>query len=44
MEINAERAKQLEPEIAKSKIILCQSEIQQDAILEAFKIAKKCHC
>lgn len=44
MEVNAERAKQIESEIAKAKIILCQSEIQQEAVLEAFKIAKKYHC
>ena len=41
LEITEERARELEPEIAKANLISCQSEIGQCANLEAFKIAKK---
>ncbi|KAI6213058.1 Ribokinase [Aphelenchoides besseyi] len=37
----AERARELESEIAKAEMIVCQAEVPEDANLEAFRLARK---
>jgi hypothetical protein len=41
MELSSKQAQAAEAEIAKSKIVMCQSEADQTGNLELFKIAKK---
>jgi hypothetical protein len=38
--LGAKRAQELEPVIARSRMIICQQEIDQDGNFEAFRIAR----
>lgn len=39
--MTAQRASELEQQIASAALLICQAEISQDANMEAFRVAKK---
>jgi len=41
LEVGAKRAREVENEVAKASLVLCQSEIDQEGNIEVFKVAKK---
>jgi len=41
LEVGAKRAREIENEVAKASLVLCQSEIDQEGNLEVFKLAKR---
>lgn len=41
LELSAQRAEEMEPVIAKSKIMLCQYEIKFPALKKALEVAKR---